>query len=121
MRATQTLFLVASMVAAPAIGALAQTDTTNNHGVNRSVTASPGTADSQAASGTHTGDVRPGASPYSSTRSVTGSQAANPYKPGATGRTVVPGNNSSVAGVTGATRDTQTGGGAVTGTSGGGR
>jgi hypothetical protein len=116
MRATQTLFLAASMLAAHALGALAQPiDSTGNQGTNRSVTASPGTADSQAASGMRTGDVNPGSSPYSSTRPMTRGQAANPHQPGATGQTIVPGDSSSAADTAGATRNTQTGGGGGSG------
>jgi hypothetical protein len=116
MRAMQTLFLAASMLAAPALGALAQPiDSTANQGTNRSITASPGTADSQAASGMHTGDVSPGTSPYSSTRPATGGMVANPNQPGATGHTVVPGDSSSMADTAGATRNTQTGGGTGSG------
>jgi len=110
MRVSQTLFFAASMLAAPAMGALAQSaNPAGNYGSNRSVTASPGTADSQSASGMHTGDVGSG-STYSPTRPMTRGMAANPNKPGATGQAVVPGNNSTASDTYGATRNTQTGG-----------
>jgi hypothetical protein len=74
------------------------------------VTAAPGTADSQAASGMHTGDVGHG-SAYSPTRPTTGGTAAtNPSKSGAAGQAVVPGNNSTASDTPVATRNTQTGG-----------
>src|SRR6185437_981387 len=105
MRVSQVLFFAASMLAAPTIGALAQSNNpAGNYGSNRSVTASPGTADNQAASGMHTGDVGSG-STYSPTHPATRGMAANPNKEGATGNTVVPGNNSTAANTAGATRN----------------
>jgi hypothetical protein len=104
------------MLAASAIGALAQpANSTGNYGSNRSVTASPGTADNHAASGMHTGDVGSG-SPYSPTLPTTrGMTATNPNKSGATGKTVVPGDSSSMANTSGATRNAQTGGAGTSG------
>jgi hypothetical protein len=102
MRLTQTVFISATMLAAPAIGVLAQTaNPTGNYG-NRPTNASPGTTGSQAPAGGS-------GSAYSPTRPSTGSTAAtNPNQPGATGRTVVPGTSSSMSDTSGATRDTQT-------------
>jgi hypothetical protein len=114
MRVSQTLFFATSMLMAPAIGALAQPANPTGNGSNSSMTASPGTADSQAASGRHTDDVDHG-SAYSPTRPTTGGMAAtNPHKSGATGQTVVPGDSSTAADTSGATRNTQTGGAAST-------
>jgi hypothetical protein len=121
MRVSQTLVFAALMLTAPAIGALAQSaNPTGNNGSNGSMTASPGTADSQAASGMHTGDVGHG-SGYSPTRPTTdGTAATNPSRSGATGQAVVPGNASTAADTSGATRNTQTGGASSGATSGGG-
>jgi hypothetical protein len=86
--------------------ATAQTNNpAGNMGSNRSATASPGTADNQAASGMHTGDL-------DSPRAATGnysSSAMNSTAPGATGRTVVPGSTSSQAGSSKGTAEQQTG------------
>ncbi len=82
------LILATSLVAMPLVGALAQSNPTGNYGTNKTMTAAPGTADNNAASGLSTADANakpPGAS----------SPAGN-YAPGSTGRTVVPGSNSSV-------------------------
>ena len=109
MRLSRTFFLAAAILAVPAFAVMAQpSDATNNKGSNRSVTASPGTADSQAASGMHTGDVGTTGS-YSTTRPASGNTAAtNPHTPGATGSTVVPGNSSSMAKTSPGARDMQT-------------
>jgi hypothetical protein len=110
MRALMRPFIVAAaLVVVPAVGALAQPgDATNNYGNNRSVTAAPGTADNQAASGMHTGDVGPTGS-YSPTGTTSrSSSSANPQRSGATGQTVVPGDNSTVANTAGNTRTQQT-------------
>jgi hypothetical protein len=91
---SHTLLLAAALMAAPMATAMAQQNNpTGNMGSNRSVTASPGTADSKAASGMTTGDVgskATGGSNY-------GGSAMNSTTPGATGRTVVPGTTSSQA------------------------
>lgn len=86
------LILAASLVAMPLAGALAQSNNpTGNYGSNQSMTASPGTADNKAASGMNTADVN-------ATPPRVSSQAKSNYVPGATGRTVVPGSNSTMAG-----------------------
>ena len=90
---SRSLLLSAALLAAPLTGAMAQnSNPAGNYGSNRSATAAPGTADSTASSGMTTGDVhsRGTMQSYSGT-------AANPRVPGGTGRTVVPGSNSSQA------------------------
>jgi hypothetical protein len=92
-----SLFFAAALLAAPA--ALAQhNNPTGNEGSNRSVTASPGTADSHAASGANTADTH-GFSNYG------GSGASSSTMPSHT----TPGNNSSVAGNSSATGREATG------------
>jgi|SRR4051794_18438638 hypothetical protein len=55
---SRALLLSAALMGAPVVAAVAQQNNpTGNYGSNRSATASPGTADDQAASGMHTGDV----------------------------------------------------------------
>ena len=89
---SRTLILAASLFAVPLAGAMAQSNPAGNYGSNKSMTAAPGTADSKAASGLSTAD--------SATRPPAMTPGAmNPYKPGATGNTVVPGTNSSVANI----------------------
>jgi len=90
-KTSRSLILAASLFAIPVVGALAQGSTTNNYGANRSETAAPGTADSKAASGLSTADSQSGSAAAPS------SSAKSPRVDGATGRTVVPGSNSSVA------------------------
>jgi hypothetical protein len=103
---SHSLLLAAAMLAAPMATAMAQgTNPTGNMGSNRSVTASPGTADSKAVSGMNTGDV--GA--QSTAGTTYNPTAANPYTPGGTGTTVVPGTMSSQAGSTAGTAQQQTG------------
>lgn len=110
MRFSSTLFLAATILAAPVAGAFAQgQNLTGNAGSNRSATASPGTADSKAASGMYTGDA-------GSTTARSSHAARNPTVPGATGRTVVPGSGSTIANTAGNTRHTQTQGTASGGT-----
>ena len=112
---TYPIIVAVAFAAMPVAGVYAQQNNpTGNLGSNRSSTATPGTADSGAASGMHTGDVR---SSTGGTSNSGGSSMAS--QPGATGRTVVPGNNSSVSGDTRATTDNKTGGGQ--GSGGGGR
>jgi hypothetical protein len=101
-----SLLLAAGFMAASLSTAMAQSNNpAGNMGSNGSVTASPGTANSQAASGMHTGDVgahSPTAGNYSGAT------------PGATGKTVVQGSTSSQAGAAGGTveqRQGQTAGG----------
>jgi hypothetical protein len=113
---SRSLLLATVLMAVPMTAAVAQQNNpTGNMGSNRSVTASPGTADSKAASGLNTGDVgshNTGASNY-------GGSAMNSTTPGATGRTVVPGSTSSQAGASTATMGQKSGGGG--GESGGGK
>ncbi len=101
---TRSLLLAASLIAAPLGVALAQTNPTGNLGSNKSSTAAPRTADSTKASGLNTAD--PGL--HHPTTGTYGA-AANPHKPGATGRTVVPGSNSTQAGASSATTQQKTG------------
>lgn len=108
MQLSKSIILTAIIMAVPASWALAQpTNPSGNQGSNLSVTATPGTADSAAASPMHTADVDAAGSHGTRMPSM---GATDPTKPGATGQTVVPGDNSSVAGTASATRNTQTGG-----------
>jgi hypothetical protein len=101
------LVLTAAILAVPAAWALAQpTNPSGNQGSNRSVTATPGTSDSSTMSPMHTGDVGSSGSHAMPPPSMA---ATDPNKPGATGQTVVPGDNSTVAGTASATRTMQTG------------
>ena len=116
---SRSLLLAASLVAVPLATAMAQQNNpTGNMGSNRSVTASPGTADSKAASGVNTGDMsgshNTGASNY-------GGSGMSSTTPGATGKTVVPGSTSSQASSERGTVQQQTGGtaGGTAGGSGG--
>jgi hypothetical protein len=103
---SRSLLLAATMLAAPMATAMAQQNNpAGNMGSNRSVTASPGTADSKAVSGMNTAD----AGSQSTAGANYNPSAANPYKPGATGTTVVPGSMSSQAGSASATAQQQTG------------
>jgi hypothetical protein len=103
---SSSLLLAAALMAAPMTVAMAQQNNpAGNLGSNRSVTASPGTADSKAASGMNTGD---------STANTTGtgnygSSAMNKTAPGATGQTVVPGTTSSQANSATGTREQKSG------------
>jgi hypothetical protein len=114
---SRSLLIAAGLIAAPMAFTMAQTtNPTGNMGSNKSVTATPGTADSHAASGMNTGDAgaRNTATPGYGT-------SMNNTKPGATGRTVVPGSTSSQASSSAATANQRTGssGGSGGGTSGG--
>jgi hypothetical protein len=101
---SRSLLLSAILLAAPLTGAFAQPNNpAGNYGSNRSETATPGTADSKAASGVNTGDV----GSHGATSNYAGT---NPTTPGATGRTVVPGTTSTQSGDAAATAKTQTGG-----------
>jgi hypothetical protein len=99
----RSLLLSAALLAAPLTGALAQTNPAGNYGSNRSVTAAPGTADNRAAPGMSTADEHSSgaAGSYSG-------KALNPRTPGATGRTVVPGSNSSQASAAAGSSNTRT-------------
>jgi hypothetical protein len=111
-----SLLLASILVAAPLVAAMAQQNNpTGNLGSNRSSTATPGTADSKAASGMNTGDVGStgkGTSNY-------GGSAMSTTAPGATGRTVVPGSTSSQANSASGTAEQKTG--TMNGTAGGGK
>jgi hypothetical protein len=74
---SRALLLSAALMAAPVFAAVAQQqgNPMGNYGSNRSATASPGTADDQAASGTHTGDA--------GTRNTTGNSMGMTNAPGA--------------------------------------
>jgi hypothetical protein len=100
---SRSFILAASLVAMPLVGALAQnTNPAGNYGSNQSITASPGTADSKAASGMNTADSN-------ATPSAIPPGATSNYTPGATGRTIVPGSNSTVAGATPGSQTEKTG------------
>lgn len=99
----RSVLLAASLVTIPVIGALAQnTNPAGNYGSNKSITASPGTADSKTASGMNTADTN-------APRSAVPPAATNNYAPGATGRTIVPGSNNTVAGATSGSETQKTG------------
>ncbi len=110
---SRSLLLAATFIATPmAFASAQQNNPTGNMGSNRSVTASPGTADSKAASGLNSGDVNA----HRTTGGNYAGSATNSTKPGATGRTVVPGTSSSQANSASGTAGQKTG----TTTSGGG-
>jgi len=73
---SRALLLSAALMATPVVAAVAQQagNPVGNYGSNRSATASPGTADDQAASGMHTGDV--------GTRNTTGNSMGMTNAPG---------------------------------------
>ncbi len=100
-----SLLLAAGLMGAPFATAMAQTNPTGNLGSNRSVTASPGTADSRSASKLTTGDST---SRGTMTNTYGGASTSN-TTPGATGRTVVPGTNSSQASAAPSTMQEKTG------------
>jgi len=109
---SRSLMLAASLIAMPMVGAMAQTNPAGNYGSNTSMTASPGTADNSVASGMSTGDAnsRPTSMKPGST---------NEFKKGATGQTVVPGSNSSIASTGSNTATQKTGTTAASGEGGG--
>jgi hypothetical protein len=91
---SSSLLLAAALMAAPMTAAMAQQNNpAGNMGSNRSVTASPGTADSMAAAVINTRD----SSTNTTGTGNYGSSAMNKTAPGATGHTVVPGTTSSQA------------------------
>ncbi len=101
---SRSLLLSAALLAAPLTGAMAQnSNPAGNYGSNRSMTAAPGTADNSAASGMNTGDAQ-----SRGTVSSYSGGASDPRKPGATGRTVVPGSNSSQTSASAGTANTRT-------------
>jgi hypothetical protein len=103
---SRSLLLAAGLMAVPLATAMAQQDPTANLGSNRSVTATPGTADNSAVSTMTTGDS---AARGTMTNTYGGSSTNNPT-PGATGHTVVPGTMSSQASSAPATVQEKTGG-----------
>jgi hypothetical protein len=104
---SRSLLLAATLLAAPMATAMAQQNNpTGNMGSNRSVTASPGTADNKAASGMSTGD----AGTHATGTSNYGSSAMSSTTPGATGKTVVPGSTSSQANAASGTANQKSGG-----------
>ena len=101
---SQPLLVAAVLAATPLTTALAQGNPAGNMGSNTSITATPGTADNKALSGMNTADTT--ATPA---RPPSGA-ATNPYVPGATGKTVVPGSTSSPAAAAAGTAEAKTGG-----------
>ncbi len=95
--------LVAALLAMPLANAMAQSNPTGNYGSNRSATAGPVTGD-QPAAGLNTGDVS------SSRKKPTHKVRSTRATAGTTGKTVVPGNHSTVAGDADATARAQSGG-----------
>jgi hypothetical protein len=103
---SRSLLLAAGLLAIPLGAAMAQQNNpTGNLGSNRSITASPGTADNSSASTVTTGDAG-----SSTTTNSYGGSSTNNTVPGATGHTVVPGNNSSQASAAPSTMQEKTGG-----------
>jgi hypothetical protein len=103
---SRSLLMAATLMAVPLATAVAQQNNpAGNMGSNRSVTASPGTADNSAASRMTTGDH---SARGTMTNSYGGPTTSNAV-PGATGHTVVPGTNSSQAGSAPATVQEKTG------------
>lgn len=109
----RALLLAAALVAAPLAGALAQSSPTGNYGTNQSTSASPGTVDNKATSGLN-------AASSQHKPSTTTAAAANKNVPGATGRTIVPGSSSTIAGDAPNTASAKTDGGGTSGAGGGG-
>lgn len=102
------LILAASLVAMPLAGALAQSNPTGNLGSNTSSTASPGTADDKAVSGLETGDAKAKhARPVRMARNPSTSKPTD-STPGATGRTIVRGDSSTIQGDAAATAQQKT-------------
>src|ERR1700735_180424 len=103
---SRPVMLAAVLVAAPLSTVFAQQNNpAGNMGSNTSITATPGTADNKALSGMNTADS--GAMPARPPSAA----ATNPYVPGATGKTVVPGSTSSPAAAGAGTAETKSGGG----------
>jgi hypothetical protein len=99
----RTTMLAAAMIATPFMAFAQSNNPTANMGTNKSSTA-PST--SAPAAGMTSADTN------ATTTSPTGA-AMSPRVPGATGQTVVPGSNSTVAGDRPATANSKTGGGGV--------
>jgi hypothetical protein len=104
---SRSLLLASTLLIAPVATAMAQQNNpTGNMGSNRSVTASPGTADNKPASGMNTGDN----STRTTGTSNYGGAAMNSTTPGATGKTVVPGSTSTQADSSRGTANQKSGG-----------
>jgi hypothetical protein len=112
-----TILLTAGLIAVTlGIAVAQQNNPTGNQGSNRSITATPGTADNSPGSATGTGSAgsrNTGTSNY-------GGSAANTTTPGATGRTIVPGSTSSQASSAAGTAEQKTGATSTGGSGGGG-
>jgi hypothetical protein len=93
--------LAAAIFAAPLTAFAQSNNPTANLGSNKSTTATPPTADTRSST-LHTGDAN--ATPH-----APGAAAQNPHVPGATGKTVVPGTTSTVAGDRSSTANAKTG------------
>lgn len=101
---SRSILLATALLTAPMTVAMAQQNNpTGNMGSNRSITGTAGTADSKAASGTNTADVGVNNAPTGNYAGMSGT------KPGSTGKTVVPGTNSSQTSAANATREQQSG------------
>jgi hypothetical protein len=102
-----SLLLAAGLMVAPMATALAQSNNpAGNLGSNNSASATPGTtADSKSTPGMNTGD----AGSHSTVSGNYSGSAINPTTPGATGRTVVPGDSSSQASASSGTMQERTG------------
>lgn len=107
----RTAMLAAAILASPLTAFAQSNNPTGNLGSNSSVTATAPTANSHAVSGVNTADANANAK-------MPTAMEKSPVVPGATGRTVVPGSNSTVAGDRAGTVDTKTG---QVGMSGGGK
>ena len=103
---SRSFLLVTALLTAPLATAMAQPNNpTGNLGSNRSATAAPGTADNGAASTMTTGD----SGARTTSTNTYGGAATSRNVPGATGHTVVPGNNSSQASAASSTAQERTG------------
>ena len=102
-----SLLLAAGLMVAPMATALAQSNNpAGNLGSNNSASATPGTTDdSKSTPGMNTGD----AGSHSTVSGNYSGSAINPTTPGATGRTVVPGDSSSQASASSGTMQERTG------------
>ena len=100
--------LAAALLAMPLASVMAQSNPPGNYGSNRSATAAPITGD-KPGTGLSTADV--GSSDVGSSHKKSRHKLRSTRRaPGATGKTVVPGNHSTVADDADATAKTQTGG-----------
>ena len=106
---SRSVIFVAAILAVPVASTMAQSNPTGNYGANRSATATSTTGD-KPETGINTADVK---SPHKTHRHRVRTTGG---APGGTGKTVVPGNRSTVAGDADATAGTKT-----TGTGGGGK